>query len=298
MEPTSGFSTSCRKCGQYIRIEKARKPSALSLLTRLVGGSPKAPAPRSTHARPPSIPLQVLGFSEEAHHLIAQSRPQAARSSLEQKHVRPVVCFDCQHPHKVSEHSTSSLCPNCGSYIDLRDVVIKDRTTQKIRTRGDVTIEKRGALLGTSITCGNLIIEGQVAGSIQASGTVTFKASGKILGEVRCQHLAIEKKCEVHFLQPIHCETAEIFGHVQGRIQLTDRIFINRRASWRGVVSAKTVLLESGAMLEATMEVLPKPLAPVPTLPAPRVPAPPPPPGALSPAESLALWSTDAALPQ
>ncbi len=252
------------------------------------------------------MPLQVLGFSEEAD-LVAQSQPSAARASQEERRFRPVVCFECQHHHRVSEHSTSSLCPNCGSYIDLRDVVIKDRTTQKIRTRGDVLVEKKGALLGTSITCGNLTVEGQVAGSIYASGQVTFRASGKVLGEVRCQHLALEKKCEVHFLQPIHCETAEIYGQGLGRIHLTDRLFLNRKASWDGAVAAKSALMEPGAKLQGVIEILPHPLAPRPVFSQPKTTRPSavsapkarksvtPEPG-LSPAESLALWAAEGEL--
>jgi cytoskeletal protein CcmA (bactofilin family)/predicted RNA-binding Zn-ribbon protein involved in translation (DUF1610 family) len=205
------------------------------------------------------MPLQVMGFSEEAD-LIAESKPNAARQTVPDKHYRTVVCFDCQHVHRVSGMSTSSLCPNCGSYIDLRDVVIKDRTTQKIRTRGDVVVEKKGALLGTSITCGNLTVEGQVAGSIYASGTVTFRASGKVLGEVRCQHLLVEKKCEVQFLQPIHAETLEIYGDVSGRFTLTGRAFLNRRGTINGSLQAQSMLMESGAKLNGGIHILPKPL--------------------------------------
>ena len=205
------------------------------------------------------MPLQVLGFSEEAD-IIAESKPNTVRQSVPDKHFRTVVCFDCQHVHRVSGMSTSSLCPNCGSYIDLRDVVIKDRTTQKIRTRGDVVVEKKGALLGTSITCGNLTVEGQVAGSIYASGTVTFRASGKVLGEVRCQHLLIEKKCEVQFLQPIHAETLEVYGEVAGRFSLSGRAFLNRRATISGSLQAQSILMEAGAKLNGGVHVLPKPL--------------------------------------
>lgn len=216
------------------------------------------------------MPLQVLGFSEEAD-IIAESKPNTVRQSVPDKHYRTVVCFDCQHVHRVSGMSTSSLCPNCGSYIDLRDVVIKDRTTQKIRTRGDVVVEKKGALLGTSITCGNLTVEGQVAGSIYASGTVTFRASGKVLGEVRCQHLLVEKKCEVQFLQPIHAETLEIYGEVSGRFTLSGRAFLNRRATLNGSLQAQSILMEAGAKLNGGVHVLPKPLpvAPSAELPAP-----------------------------
>lgn len=261
------------------------------------------------------MPLQIMGFSEEAD-IFAQSSPQSARQPVSEKQYRTVVCFDCQHIHKVSGMSTSSLCPNCGSYIDLRDVVIKDRTTQKIRTRGDVLVEKKGALLGTSITCGNLTVEGQIAGSIYASGTVIFKGSGKVLGEVRCQHLQVEKKCELQFLQPVHATTAQIFGETTGNYHIAERMFINRRGSVFGSVKATTMLVEAGAKLNCRIEVRSKPIPAKPEFtkhqnksfpffpPAPleSVLLPPPPtplkesqlpPAAAMSAESLALWADE-----
>lgn len=259
------------------------------------------------------MPLQVLGFSPEAE-IFAESKPNnAAKHAPPERHYRAVVCFECGHHHKVSGMSTSSLCPNCGSYIDLRDATIKERTTQKIRTRGDVHVEKKGALLGTSITCGNLLVEGQVAGSIYASGTVTFRCSGKVLGEVRCTHLVIERKCSMQFLQPIHSETVEIYGEATGRFHLTGRMFLNRRGTLQGSLNAPSILMEQGAKISGAMEIMPHPSTPSkdePAAPA-SLPEPEPPPApANSPkeaspdsnplpstakveAESLAFWASE-----
>ena len=236
------------------------------------------------------MPLQVMGYSEEAD-LIAESKPNTVRADRAQKTYRSVTCFDCQHLHKVSGLSTSSLCPNCGSYIDLRDVIIKDRTTQKIRTRGDVIVEKKGAILGTSITCGNLVVDGQVAGSIYASGNVSFRCSGKVLGEVHCRQLWVEKKCSVQFLQPVHTEIAEIHGMITGRFEIQGRLLLSRRGQISGSIQAKSMVMEAGSQLEATMEILPRPLPPIPaplsvakfqsSLQT----------SVVTPAESLALWA-------
>lgn len=294
MEPTGGFSTYCRKCGQHFRIEPPAKSTAKGLFSRLIG-TEKAPVRVQTSHRQPSMPLQVRGYSEEAN-LFAESKPNTIRPAGPPKTYRNVVCFDCQHPHKVVSASTSSLCPSCGSYIDLRDVIIKERTTQKIRTRGDVTVEKKGALLGTSITCGNLTVEGQIAGSIHASGTVIFRASGKILGEVRCQHLVIEKKCEVQFLQPIHAETGEISGSMSGSFHFNNRLFLTRRGSILGLVQAPSMLMEIGGQLDATLAILPHPIPPPPAwenrpppaeIIAPEILV-------IAPAESLADWASEA----
>ena len=241
------------------------------------------------------MPLQVLGYSEEAD-LIAESKPNTQRHEAPNRTYRSVICFDCQHPHKVSGLSTSSLCPNCGSYIDLRDVVIKDRTTQKIRTRGDVTVEKKGALLGTSITCGNLVVEGQVAGSIYASGQVTFRSSGKVLGEVRCGHLLVEKKCSIQFLQPVHVVTAEIHGIISGRLEIQERLLLTRRGQIAGSLQVKRMQMDAGSQMEASMQVLPRPLPPVPAPLSIAISRTSMPDTAVTAAESLALWAEESSV--
>ncbi len=191
---------------------------------------------------------------------MAQSSPQAAKAvSVEKEPPRPVICFDCGHPHKVARASTSSLCPQCGCYIDLRDVVIKDRTTQKIRTRGNVVVEKKAALLGTSITCDNLSVFGQISGSIYASGEVIFKTSGKVLGEIRCKRLLVEKKSQLQFLQPIHAELAEIHGETTGHFHCSEKMHLGRHGSIVGSLRAKRVKMELGAQLTGRVEILPQP---------------------------------------
>lgn len=193
---------------------------------------------------------------------MAQSTPASAKTSSEKLAQRVVNCFDCQHVHKVARLSSSSLCPNCGCYIDLRNITIKERTTQRIRTRGDVVVEKKGALLGTSITCGNLTVHGTIAGSISASGEVTFHGSGKVLGEVRCSRLMVEKKVAVQFLQPVTCDSAEILGEVAGNFHVAALLVIGKRGGLTGSVEAKSLRLEAGGSLVGSVRVLPRPLAP------------------------------------
>ena len=293
MEPKGGFSTNCKACGQHYRIASPDSQIGKKFFSRLLGGD-STPTVPVTHPNRPSVPLQVLGYGEEGD-LIAESKPDAFRGAPLQKNYRSVNCFDCHYVHKVASLSSSSMCPNCGSYIDLRDVVIKDRTTQRIRTRGDVTVEKSGALLGTDITCGNLTVDGQVAGSIHASGQVAFGSSGKVLGEVRCGQLLVEKKCVVQFLQPVHAESAEIRGIITGRFEITGRLLLTRRGQIDGFIQAKSMLMEAGSQLDATVEVLPKPLPPIP------VPLPSLKsrssvnPSAATSAESLALWASESA---
>jgi len=265
MEPASGLSTYCRSCGGHIKLEKAAPAGWRGLgglMAKSRGKQPPAATPKVATApvKSPAMPLRISGSDERDAPLVAHaaslSRPRPANNSIKENQ-RQVVCFECQATHKVAGASTSTICPACSTYIDLRDIEIKERTNQRIRTRGDVVVTKKGALLGTSIHCGNLTIHGAVSGSIHAVGDVTLKSDGKILGEIRCRRFILERKCEVQCLQPVHAEAVEIHGRVSGHFHATRCIALTRHASLTGSATARTISMEPGAVLNGHVLVQP-----------------------------------------
>lgn len=206
------------------------------------------------------MPLQIQGFGEQDTPMVARAS-SFSRTPLTgtagKSPPRVVLCIECDAVHKVAPASTSTICPGCSTYIDLRDIGIKDRTNQRIRTRGNVTVEKRGALLGSSIHCGNLTVHGIVAGSIYASGDVVLKTDGKIIGEIRCRRFVLDRKCEVQCIQPVHAEVVEIHGRVSGHFRATRLITLSRHASLTGSATARTISVEPGAVLNGQILVQP-----------------------------------------
>jgi cytoskeletal protein CcmA (bactofilin family) len=206
------------------------------------------------------MPLQISGYGEQDAPMVGKaaslSSPQSSTPAFKDA-PRVVVCFECEATHKVAAASTSTICPRCSTYLDLRDLDIKDRTNQRIRTRGNVTVQKKGALLGTSVHCGNLTVHGAVSGSIYAAGEVHLKMDGKIIGEIRCQKFILDKKCEVHCLQPVYAEVVEIHGHVTGHFHATKCISLSRHASLTGSATARTMSVERGAILNGQVQVPP-----------------------------------------
>ena len=265
MEPASGLSTYCRKCGGYFKLARpAPAPAPRGRLSGLMnpGRKPSSatqPQP-AVQQRPTAMPLQIQGFGEQDAPMVARtssfSRTQPV-GTIGKDPPRTIQCLECDAVHKVAPASTSTMCPGCSTYIDLRDIGIKDRTNQRIRTRGNVTVEKKGALLGSSIHCGNLTIHGTVAGSIYASGDVIMKTDGKIMGEIRCRRFVLDRKCEVQCLQPVQAEVMEIHGHISGHFRATRLIMLSRHASLTGSATAQTISVEPGAMLNGQVLVHP-----------------------------------------
>ena len=255
MEPASGFSTYCRKCGGHFKLggPPAAARKGLGALMDRARGRHTAPVPAlsSPPPRPPSLPFQISGYGDHDAPLVARaaSLSKSPVSSTHREPPREVECFDCGAKQKVAAASTSTICRGCSTYLDLRSIEIKDRTNQRIRTRGDVTVEKKGALLGASVHCGHLTIYGTVSGSIYASGDVHLKNDSRILGEVRCRRFILDKKCEVQCLQPVHAEVVEIHGHATGHFHATRCITLSRHAELTGSATAQTIAVEPGGIL-------------------------------------------------
>ena len=166
-----------------------------------------------------------------------------------------MLCFDCGCLNKASAKASSTQCSTCGIFIDLRDVEIRERTTQRIRTRGNVTIHRKGALLGTSVYCGNLLVEGTVACSIYAQGTVEFFHDAKILGEIRCNHLVVNRRLEVFAQQAVHLKTMDLQGSLKARVIASERVGISRHGELTGSLTAPALQLAVGGGLNGVMRI-------------------------------------------
>ena len=255
MEPASCLSTYCRKCGGHITLGQAPPPRGRlsGLMDRARGKTVPVPAPRMALApRSPAMPIHITGQgSEDAPVIATAASLNSGKNSgaFTKDPPREVLCLECSSTHKVAAASTSTICPGCSTYIDLRNIEIKDRTNQRIRTRGDVVVEKKGALLGTSIHCGHLTLYGTVSGSIYASGDLTLKADQRIIGEIRCRRFILEKKCAAHCLQPVHAAEVEIHGHATGHFYATGSITLHRHAILDGSVTAQSIIVAPGAVL-------------------------------------------------
>lgn len=168
---------------------------------------------------------------------------------------REVECFDCGTFNRAPLQATNTSCANCGTFIDMRDFDIRERTTQRIRTRGNVTVHKKGSLLGTVVHCGSLKVHGTIGGSIHAQNTVEFHTSTKVVGELRCRQLIIHRRCQVQCLQPVHIGEASIEGSFNGRIIATGPVRLDRHATLTGSVEAPVFVMDAGAELGALMHI-------------------------------------------
>jgi cytoskeletal protein CcmA (bactofilin family)/predicted RNA-binding Zn-ribbon protein involved in translation (DUF1610 family) len=215
LESTHAKSTFCRKCGEHFNIEK--------LLNKEVE-SVKGPT-----------------FFGKLSKLISGEKTRQAR------------CFSCGHKQEVSSAAQSSLCPSCGSYIDLRDLRISGPYGRSIQTQGEVHLTSKGDISNARVGCGSALIEGTLRGTLVCTGVARVKLKGKVLGTLEAHELVIDKKCDLEFARPVKAHTMEINGRISARVMCEKCVTINKGGVLEGTVYARAINVEKGGIFSGEL---------------------------------------------
>ena len=210
LEPELARSTYCRKCSGYIQLSKGRKSSE----------------PQEAKSHP--------GVFQKLEGLLGVQRTVIAR------------CFECPGKREVPKSATSTICPQCGAYIDLQDYRIIGNYSRSIRTRGSLIITSKGDLNSNRVICESAEIQGSLRGSLICSGDVHIKLKGKLSGSVEAKTVRIDKKCEAEFVRPIRAELVEIEGIISARIISTGKVLIQKTGRLTGAVFGRGFVVEKG----------------------------------------------------
>jgi cytoskeletal protein CcmA (bactofilin family)/ribosomal protein S27E len=176
-----------------------------------------------------------------------------------QHYFKEVECFDCRTRFKVGRSARSANCTSCGALLCLEDVEVNVNSTESIRTRGDVLIRKNGNVQAAEVRCRDLKLFGVVSAAIECSGEFYARATGTIIGELRCQRLVIDKESDIHFMNSIFAAEVVVRGRVLGHIQCTGSVSISATGLVQGDVKARAVSIEPGGQLDGTMNIVQAP---------------------------------------
>jgi cytoskeletal protein CcmA (bactofilin family)/ribosomal protein S27E len=229
----------------------------------LVGEDPPTTSMRRPQSNsPPPTP-------SPAPHTASSLQKMKEQGMYRNQYFKDAECFDCGHKFKTGRSAKSANCPTCGSYISLEDVEINMTSTQAVKTRGDVLIRKRGRLSATSVHCRDLECHGIIEANVTCSGDASFRTTGSIIGEIRCNRFVVEKGADVAFMNPVHATEVEIQARVTGAIYSSGPVLITSNGSVNGDVTARSVSIEPGGELNGAMNIVrakqpPTALAPAP----------------------------------
>jgi len=214
LEPASARSTFCRQCGQHYAIEKLLAKEVASL-------------------KEPSVFDRVTKwFSRDK--------------------TRVVTCFSCREKQEVPASAQSSLCPQCGSYIDIRDFRIAGPFARSIQTQGLVHLSPDADVASHRILCGSARIEGRFRGKILCTAEATVRISGQYEGEVDADSLIIHPKANVEFLVPVYGQLTQIDGKARGTV-CAAKVVINKKGVLEGTVYARAITVEKGGIFSGSL---------------------------------------------
>ena len=223
LESAYAKSTFCRKCGQHYSIEKLLAKEATSL---------KGP-----------------GFFEKLTKLVTRES------------IRDVACFSCGHKQSVSSAAQSSLCPHCGSYIDLRDFKIAGPFGRSIQTQGEVHITSRGECSSAKVGCNSASIEGKLRGSLFATHEVHLKTKERILGSIETKLLVVEKRCDCEVVRTVKAQAIEIFGRISANVFCDGQVKINKGGILEGSLHARSIVVDKGGIFSGDLSISQHPTA-------------------------------------
>jgi cytoskeletal protein CcmA (bactofilin family) len=105
-----------------------------------------------------------------------------------------------------------------------------DRTEAAMAEEGEVTIVGAGARLeGNVVSAGNLRIDGQVKGQINAEGDVTLSPQSQVEADIRAQNVSVA-------------------GRFKGSIQVKGKAHVGRGGRVDGNITSKTLVVEEGGV--------------------------------------------------
>ena len=160
---------------------------------------------------------------------------------------RDVTCFECGDTHPANIHANSTQCRSCGRLISMEDREIKEPYSSRIQTRGNVHIHKKGVVLGASIQCHNLTVEGDFTGDVACDGDLILRRHGKITGKVVCKRLLVERRAKIEFQSIVEMDECLIDGLVTGSLSCRGLLALEKRATLTGNIKVGRLTVADGA---------------------------------------------------
>lgn len=239
------ISTICRSCGLHMDIRDGKPVLRPKHATRLASpGNPPVqhPSTGTKQAEPKAAKKPKVGLLRR---IFFRERPP-----------RAVECYHCQRTFEVVAEAQSSQCPKCGGHISLRDYEIEDAWRRRIQTRGNVMILKEGSIIGVKVQCHDLTVLGKLAAPVDCSGVLRICSHGKIVGNVKCGELRVERGARVEFQGDVHAKMAYIDGDVRAQLTCTGTITLEKNAHLQGLARAGGLVVKAGAKHSGLMEVV------------------------------------------
>jgi cytoskeletal protein CcmA (bactofilin family)/ribosomal protein S27E len=189
------------------------------------------------------------------HFRLDEARRLPARPAKPPPEQRQVQCFQCGTALSVPGGASTTLCKRCGSHVDLTDYRITQTVSKNFRTHGRLVIEEKGQVLNSEALVGEAVVRGRFIGKLVATGVLEINSSASFQGSFTAGRLVIPAGHYFRWAEPLRFEAAEIRGELVGSLQAAGTVWLRANARLFGAVQARNFVVESGAVVVATVRI-------------------------------------------
>ena len=119
--------------------------------------------------------------------------PMKTRFGSAGKRTRSVLCPECGQTVDVAAKAMSIFCPHCSKRVILEDYTVKGfHASRDFATAGNIVVERRGTV-SAPIKARNLLVKGDVKGSVLVRGSVEVTRTGQLRGDVTAPSLLVRQ---------------------------------------------------------------------------------------------------------
>jgi cytoskeletal protein CcmA (bactofilin family) len=97
---------------------------------------------------------------------------------------------------------------------------------------------------------------GKLAASVDCSGVLRIRSHGKIVGNVKCRELRVERGAEVEFQGEVSADQAYIDGNVKAQLTCSGTITLEKKAHLQGLARAGALIVKAGAKHTGMIEIV------------------------------------------
>lgn len=182
-------------------------------------------------------------------HIAIGAEPRPHPKPRARPALRTVHCYTCGQAHETARDALETLCPHCGAAISLRDMDVAGVSARPVDIRGRLAIPAGSRLSTPRMVCEAAWIEGQAHGALFCAGEARLAACATLSLAVYARSLIIEKDARLALASPCLAGTAEIRGSLEGWLFAAGRVRIRKGGAFRGILHARALEIERGAML-------------------------------------------------
>jgi len=188
---------------------------------------------------------------QEAARAVAEAPPKRAVET------RGVTCFKCGTALEVPRDAESTMCKRCSTHVDLRDYEINQAVSKNFRTHGAFIIGEKGYVFNTEADVGEAVIKGRFLGKLVAHRSLTLHSTAEIRGTFQTALLIVPAGSRFFWKEPLRVGGVQVGGELAADVDTAGTVSISSTGRLFGNVTARGLVVESGAVLVGDVRVRP-----------------------------------------